>query len=127
MQAGDTIRFTSWYDNSDKNPANPDSTKTVRWGPQTYDEMQVGYIEYYVPGAVPGDSAVGLVKASDPDKRQKRNAALFERLDVNGDGLITKAEVQQRMPHDEDAAGPIFDRLDADDNGELTREEVLKL
>lgn len=31
LHAGDTIRFTVWYDNSDKNPANPDPTKTVRW------------------------------------------------------------------------------------------------
>ena len=31
------------------NPANPDPTETVRWGPQTEDEMLLGYIEYYLP------------------------------------------------------------------------------
>lgn len=126
VQAGDTIRFTSWYDNSDKNPANPDPTKTVVWGAQTYDEMQVGYVEYYLPGVVPGDSADDPAKSSDRGDRQKRNAALFRRLDVNGDGVVTKAEVRQRMPNDKQAEGPVFDRLDENHNGELTREELMK-
>jgi hypothetical protein len=43
------LRFTGWYDNSDQNPANPDPTKTVRFGAQTFDEMLIGYIEYYIP------------------------------------------------------------------------------
>lgn len=45
---GSTIRFTVWYDNSDKNPANPDPKKLVKWGPQTFDEMHLGYVEYVV-------------------------------------------------------------------------------
>ncbi|MFT3880351.1 MAG: redoxin family protein [Gemmatales bacterium] len=49
IKAGDTLQYTAWYDNSDKNPANPDPKKTVRWGPQTYDEMMLGYVEFYVP------------------------------------------------------------------------------
>jgi hypothetical protein len=48
---GATLTFTVWYDNSTKNPANPDPTKLVRWGPQTYDEMHLGYIEYLVEKA----------------------------------------------------------------------------
>jgi hypothetical protein len=40
---------TGWYDNSANNPANPDPTRTVHWGDQTYDEMLLGYVEYYVP------------------------------------------------------------------------------
>ena len=43
---GSTITYTAWYDNSDKNPANPDATKPVRWGQQTYEEMHLGYVEY---------------------------------------------------------------------------------
>jgi thiol-disulfide isomerase/thioredoxin len=60
LAAGDTLVFTAWYDNSAGNPANPDPTKTVRWGPQTFDEMQLGYVEYYVPGLPPGQAAPGL-------------------------------------------------------------------
>ena len=44
---GSTIRATGWFDNSANNPANPDPTKTVRWGLQTYEEMMIGYVEYY--------------------------------------------------------------------------------
>ncbi len=50
IPAGSKIRATGWFDNSANNPANPDPSKTVRWGPQTYDEMMLGYVEYYVPG-----------------------------------------------------------------------------
>ena len=31
------------YDNSDGNLANPDPTKEVRWGDQTWEEMMIGY------------------------------------------------------------------------------------
>ncbi len=44
-----TVRFTVWYDNSDKNPANPDPKATVKWGPQTFEEMMLGYTEFYIP------------------------------------------------------------------------------
>ena len=44
---GSIIRATGWFDNSASNPANPDPTKTVRWGLQTTEEMMIGYVEYY--------------------------------------------------------------------------------
>ena len=59
MEAGDTLTFTAWYDNSGDNPANPDPTKTVRWGSQTFDEMHLGYVEYFVPAATPGQPLFG--------------------------------------------------------------------
>jgi peroxiredoxin len=46
---GSVLRATGWFDNSDKNPANPDPKKTVRWGLQTYEEMMLGYVEFYIP------------------------------------------------------------------------------
>lgn len=45
---GSILKGTAHFDNSDKNPANPDPKKTVRWGPQTFDEMMLGYVEYYI-------------------------------------------------------------------------------
>jgi len=51
---GESIKFSAWYDNSAKNPANPDPTQTVRWGKQTNDEMHLGYVEYYIPSEAPG-------------------------------------------------------------------------
>jgi hypothetical protein len=49
LPPGTVVKATGWYDNSTKNPANPDATKTVRWGPQTTDEMMLGYLEYFIP------------------------------------------------------------------------------
>lgn len=45
---GSSLVYTAWYDNSEKNPANPDPKRTVRWGPQTFDEMHLGYLEYVI-------------------------------------------------------------------------------
>ena len=47
--AGSAIKVTAWYDNSANNPSNPDPNRTVPWGPQTYDEMLIGYVEFYNP------------------------------------------------------------------------------
>ena len=49
LQSDDTIRYVAWYDNSEANPANPDPERTVGWGQQTYDEMHLGYVEYFIP------------------------------------------------------------------------------
>jgi len=53
VSKGTTVRFIAWYDNSENNPANPNPKATVKWGPQTYDEMLLGYIEYYFPNGSP--------------------------------------------------------------------------
>jgi len=37
------------YDNSAMNPYNPDPSKIVRWGDQTFDEMMIGYIDVDLP------------------------------------------------------------------------------
>jgi len=49
LPRGSTVKITAVFDNSTGNPANPDPTKTVRWGQQTYDEMMIGYMEHYTP------------------------------------------------------------------------------
>jgi hypothetical protein len=49
LPAGSRIRATGWFDNSFTNPANPDPSREVHWGRQTYDEMMLGYVEYYIP------------------------------------------------------------------------------
>jgi hypothetical protein len=33
------------FDNSATNPHNPDATKRVTWGPQTYNEMFMGFMD----------------------------------------------------------------------------------
>jgi Redoxin/Copper type II ascorbate-dependent monooxygenase, C-terminal domain len=49
LPRGSKLKLTAVFDNSSNNPANPDPQKIVRWGDQTYDEMMIGYLEYFVP------------------------------------------------------------------------------
>lgn len=44
---GTVINCIAHFDNSDKNPANPDPKATVKWGDQTFEEMMSGFIDYY--------------------------------------------------------------------------------
>jgi hypothetical protein len=43
------IECTAHFDNSANNPANPDPTKVVRWGDQTFEEMMVGFFDVSFP------------------------------------------------------------------------------
>lgn len=43
---GSKLECVAHFDNSVKNKFNPDPTKLVKWGPQTWDEMMIGYIDY---------------------------------------------------------------------------------
>ena len=46
VKAGSYLEVTAHYDNSDKNPANPDPSARVRFGDQTFEEMMIGYFEF---------------------------------------------------------------------------------
>jgi peroxiredoxin len=43
MPKGTRMFCEAWFDNSEQNLANPDPTKEVRWGDQTWEEMMIGY------------------------------------------------------------------------------------
>ena len=45
LPAGTRIDCTAHFDNSANNPANPDPTKTVRWGEQSWEEMMFGWFD----------------------------------------------------------------------------------
>ncbi|MEO7086487.1 MAG: hypothetical protein ABI442_07385 [Gemmatimonadaceae bacterium] len=47
---GDKISSMAWYDNSATNKNNPDASKDVHWGDQTWEEMQYTGFLYSVPG-----------------------------------------------------------------------------
>jgi peroxiredoxin len=42
---GTKLTWIGWWDNSADNPRNPDPTQEVRWGEQTWDEMQNGWMD----------------------------------------------------------------------------------
>ncbi len=47
LPKGSKIRVVAHFDNSADNPANPDPTKDVKWGDQTWEEMMIGYVDFY--------------------------------------------------------------------------------
>jgi hypothetical protein len=49
IPAGGKLLSLAWYDNSASNEHNPDASKEVRWGDQTWEEMQYTGFLYSVP------------------------------------------------------------------------------
>ncbi len=49
MPAGSKLKSFAWYDNSATSKHNPDATKDVKWGDQTWEEMQYTGFLYSVP------------------------------------------------------------------------------
>jgi peroxiredoxin len=47
MPRGAKLHCVAHFDNSVKNPRNPDPTQAVYWGDQTWEEMMIGWIDYY--------------------------------------------------------------------------------
>lgn len=52
VKAGTELQAVAWYDNSSKNPHNPDPNSPVTWGDQTYNEMMVGFFDVAVPASM---------------------------------------------------------------------------
>jgi hypothetical protein len=46
LPKGTKIHCFAHFDNSTANPANPDATKEVTWGDQTWEEMMIGWIDF---------------------------------------------------------------------------------
>jgi thiol-disulfide isomerase/thioredoxin len=116
LPKGSQLELTAWYDNSSQNVSNPDPDKQVKWGPQTYDEMLVGYVSYYNEGEDPLNETSNPEEAAQ-DKRELVSKAL-KRFDKNRDGKITRDEAAR--------GGKLFDRLDADKNGEIDMDEAVE-
>jgi hypothetical protein len=61
---GTRIDCVAHFDNSAENPDNPDYTKDIQFGPESYDEMMIGFIDYYVE-----DGVRPMAKASPLDDK----------------------------------------------------------
>ena len=115
---GSKLQTFASFDNSPNNIANPDPTKTVKWGDQSWEEMMLGYFDVAVPRNA--DDGSGRIVAAiagvrDPKEIVKR---VFEVLDKNKDGKIARTEVS-------DGQRAIFDKLDSNSDQILTEEEFL--
>jgi peroxiredoxin len=113
LPVGSVIHCRAVYDNSEANLANPDPTKTVRWGDQSWEEMMLGFFDVILPRddqrkgiTKPVDTGldlVGLFDAADGDHNSgldeteaSSNKLLkqhFAAVDQNGDGLLQIGEI----------------------------------
>jgi peroxiredoxin len=110
LPEGTRLHCVAHFDNSEGNLNNPDPTKRVRWGEQTWDEMMIGYFDYAVPVAASSQVAAD-------ERRNMRVQELFDRLDKNADGKVVVDEVPGRFQG-------AFKQLDKDNNEALTLEEL---
>jgi len=120
------LRFDVVFDNSESNPFNPDATKWVTWGDQSWEEMAIGFFDVAVPRGTEGnrDTRVKSVDANAPTRQQKIDdyvAKFMKSLDADGDGQVLRAEtpivVRRRS----------FHRFDANHDGIATRSEIVEL
>ena len=75
LPAGTKLCCTAHFDNSEGNPANPDPTDTVRFGPQTWHEMMIGW---YATLSAEDDGYVAGASA----EQQQVSAAQRRRLEI---------------------------------------------
>ncbi len=64
LPKGTKMIITAHFDNSPKNKYNPDATKDIRWGDPTYEEMMIGWMDYYVDAPAPADKAAASARSS---------------------------------------------------------------
>jgi len=57
MPKGTTINCVAHFDNSPENPVNPDATRAVTFGNESYDEMMIGFIDFTVKDGVRPETA----------------------------------------------------------------------
>ncbi|MFO1065180.1 MAG: redoxin domain-containing protein [Pirellulales bacterium] len=122
------LDFDVTFDNSDKNPFNPDPNEFVVWGDQTWEEMAVVFLGVARPIDVNHPTAatqfVGRRKKVDTTINLDEEANQFadnflKRFDHNADGVVMQNEVT-RIVRDYS-----FRNLDTDGDQRVTREELI--
>jgi peroxiredoxin/mono/diheme cytochrome c family protein len=66
LPKGTKMHCTAYFDNSEDNLANPDPTEEVRFGPQTWHEMMIGWYDV----SYPVDQAEAILKEAEEHQPQ---------------------------------------------------------
>lgn len=117
------LRFTAHFDNSAGNPFNPDPSRHITWGDQTWEEMAIAFFEVAYPRGEKPKPRSPRKEVAQKSPEQTREIAdfvekFFKRFDENGDGVIRRTE----MPLSQQRFG--FRQFDRNDDGVLDREEI---
>jgi mono/diheme cytochrome c family protein len=113
VPAGSKLVAHYWYDNSKRNPANPDPTKEIVWGDQSFEEMFFTNLRYRW---VDETSANGV--NHDDLLNQGRFMGM---MDDNLDGRLQKAELRGRIGQ---TLTQYFGMIDKDADGALDKAEL---
>ncbi len=89
LPKGAKIHAVAHWDNTRNNPLNPAPDKSVHFGLQTSDEMMVGFVGYVWERP---ETAAEMAK-NPPSVAEQ----LFDRLDVNGDDVLTPDEFPEQL------------------------------
>ena len=102
------------YDNSKNNPANPNPDIEVKWGEQSWEEMQ-----YTALGFRWDDETVADRK--DAYQTELENSRTLGMMDANVDGKVAKDEVRGRMAQ---MLLANWDKVDLNKNGFIDEDEM---
>jgi Copper type II ascorbate-dependent monooxygenase, C-terminal domain/EF hand/AhpC/TSA family len=117
VPAGSKI-ITRWvYDNSTRNPENPDPTKTVYWGEQSFEEMLAVYIHYHWAGET------AKAPRDDYEKLMQANLML-DVMDDNMDGKLELAELKGGPQSPGTMLKKFFPLIDTNHDGFIDAQEL---
>ncbi|MGA0608222.1 redoxin domain-containing protein [Phenylobacterium sp. VNQ135] len=114
IPAGTKVVTRYTYDNSRRNPANPDPNKVVTWGEQSWEEMLATYLHYRWVDET--------VQDQKPDYDKQLQATLFMgAMDDDFDGKLQKAELKGQTG---DMMAKFFGVIDKNTDGALDPAEL---
>ena len=139
LDSVDWLTFIATYDNSTKNPFNPDPDEFVTWGDQTWEEMAIVFYEVARPVNTTGSrrtESVNRISSLSANakvipiaetehvareaKRQTQADQFFKDLDRDGNGIVVYDEVDRAVQL------RLFRRVDQNGDRSIDRQEVLE-
>jgi peroxiredoxin len=97
IPAGSNLLCTAHFDNSENNLCNPDPTKPVRWGDQTWEEMMIGWYDVAFPKA----EAQKFIDAQHEADRQELQKAIKQMQEKAAKEHAAKPAPQKVKPGNE--------------------------
>ena len=114
IPTGSTVIARWTYDNSARNPGNPDHSKMITWGEQSSDEMLATYLHYrWVDETVAN-------QRPEYEKDLQANM-MMGMLDANLDGKLVPAELKGRLG---DMLKKYFTMIDTNHDGFIEKPEL---